>query len=48
MRACLGLRGTVPPAAGLMDSAAKEIKQMLVDNGMADMPLGVDIVRAAR
>ena len=39
----LGLRGTVPPSAGLMDSAAKEIKQMLVDNGMADMPLGVDI-----
>ena len=26
-----------------MDSAAKEIKQMLVDNGLADMPLGVDI-----
>ena len=39
----LGLRGTVPPAAGLMDSAAKEIKQMLVDAGLDGMPLGVDI-----
>lgn len=39
----LGLRGTVPPAAGLMEGAAKEIKQMLIDVGVGDMPLGVDI-----
>ena len=34
----LGLRGTVPPAAGLMKSAAQEIKQMLTESGLADMP----------
>ena len=39
----LGLRGTVPPAAGLMEGAAKEIKQMLVDAGLDKLPLGVDI-----
>ena len=43
----LGLRGTVPPAAGLMDSAAKEIKQMLVDNGMADHAARRRYLRAA-
>ncbi len=40
----LGLRGTVPPDAGLMKSAAEEIKAMLVEFGVADMPVGVDIV----
>lgn len=40
----LGLRGAVPPTAGLMQKACREIKQMLVDAGVADMPLGVDIV----
>jgi len=40
----LGLRGTVPPDAGLMKSAAEEIKAMLVEIGVADMPVGVDIV----
>ena len=40
----LGLRGAVPPEAGLMSSAAKEIKDLLVANGVADMPLGVDLV----
>jgi Xaa-Pro aminopeptidase len=39
----IGLRGTVPPSAGFMESAAKEIKQMLVDAGVADQPIGVDI-----
>jgi Xaa-Pro aminopeptidase len=39
----LGLRGTVPPSAGLIERAVKEIKQHLVDAGVADLPLGVDI-----
>ena len=40
----VGLRGTVPPSAGFMERAAKEIKGMLVDAGVADQPVGVDIV----
>ncbi|HEX6998284.1 MAG TPA: Xaa-Pro peptidase family protein [Gammaproteobacteria bacterium] len=40
----LGLRGAVPPDAGLMRDAAKEIKAILVENGVADQPLGVDLV----
>lgn len=40
----LGLRGSVPPDAGLMRDAAKEIKQLMVEAGVADMPLGVDII----
>ncbi|UCH75563.1 MAG: aminopeptidase P family protein [Rhodospirillales bacterium] len=40
----LGLRGAVPPDAGLMAQAAKEIKAMLVEAGVADQPIGVDIV----
>jgi Xaa-Pro aminopeptidase len=40
----LGLRGSVKPEAGLMRKAAEEIKQILVDAGLADMPLGVDII----
>jgi Xaa-Pro dipeptidase len=40
----LGMRGTVPPAAGLMKRHAEEIKSLLVEAGVADMPLGVDLV----
>ena len=40
----LGLRGAVPPDAGLMEQAAKEIKALLVDAGVADQPVGIDIV----
>jgi Xaa-Pro aminopeptidase len=40
----IGLRGAVPPKAGLMKDAAKEIKDILVQNGVADQPLGVDLV----
>ena len=39
----LGLRGTVPPAAGLMTKAAEQIKSMLDEAGIGDMPIGVDI-----
>jgi Xaa-Pro aminopeptidase len=40
----IGLRGAVAPDAGLFTRAAKEIKEILVAEGTADMPLGVDIV----
>jgi len=40
----IGLRGAVAPDAGLFTGAAREIAQILRDEGVADMPLGVDIV----
>ena len=40
----LGLRGAVPPDAGLMRQAAEEIKSIMSAHGVADMPLGVDII----
>lgn len=43
----LGMRGAVAPSAGLMESAIKEIKSLLVEAGVEDMPVGVDIVEPA-
>ena len=40
----LGLRGMVPPSAGLMRGHAEEIKGILVEEGVADLPVGVDII----
>ncbi|HEV8404087.1 MAG TPA: Xaa-Pro peptidase family protein [Candidatus Limnocylindrales bacterium] len=40
----IGLRGAVAPDAGLFRSAAREIAAILRAEGVADMPLGVDIV----
>jgi Xaa-Pro aminopeptidase len=40
----VGLRGTVPPDAGLVRRAALEIKAVLDENGVGNMPLGVDVV----
>jgi Xaa-Pro aminopeptidase len=40
----LGLRGSVSADAGLFDVAAQEILSMLVEQGVADMPVGLDIV----
>jgi Xaa-Pro aminopeptidase len=40
----LGMRGAVAPSAGLMVSAVREIKGLLEDAGLADAPVGVDIV----
>jgi Xaa-Pro aminopeptidase len=40
----LGLRGSVAPEAGLFDRAAREIKGMLEDAGVAHLPVGVDVV----
>ena len=39
----LGLRGSVAEEAGLFKQAAEEIKQLLQHEGVADMPIGVDI-----
>lgn len=43
----VGLRGTVSPESGLMQRAAEEIKAILEDNGVAHMPVGVDLVEPA-
>src|ERR1700754_408501 len=40
----LGMRGAIAPSAGLMESAVREMKGMLTDAGLADQPVGVDIV----
>ncbi|MFL5750345.1 MAG: M24 family metallopeptidase [Chloroflexota bacterium] len=40
----IGLRGAVAPDAGLFTRAAREIAEILRDEGVADMPIGVDIV----
>ncbi len=40
----LGLRGAVHPKIGLMRKAALEIKSILDENGVGDMPVGVDLV----
>lgn len=43
----LGLRGAVHPKIGLMRRAAEEIKSILDENGVGDMPVGVDVVEPA-
>jgi len=40
----LGLRGAIAPTVGLMESAVREIKALLQEAGVADAPIGVDIV----
>ena len=40
----LGMRGAVGGDGKLFKSAAREIQALLVEEGVADMPLGVDIV----
>jgi len=40
----LGLRGSVPSDANLFRNAAREIHDLLKVEGVADMPVGVDIV----
>src|SRR5882757_5515919 len=40
----LGLRGAIAPSAGLMESAVRQLKGLLEDAGVADAPIGVDIV----
>lgn len=43
----LGLRGAIHPEVGLMADAVKTIKGMLIDAGVANLPVGVDIVEPA-
>ncbi|MFC1795635.1 M24 family metallopeptidase [Pseudomonadota bacterium] len=43
----VGLRGTVSPESGLMQRAALEIKAVLEENGVAHLPVGVDLVEPA-
>jgi Xaa-Pro dipeptidase len=43
----LGMRGAVAPSAGLMEAAVKEIKGLLEDAGVANEPIGIDIVEPA-
>jgi Xaa-Pro dipeptidase len=40
----VGLRGAVSPKAGLFKKAAKEIHDILKAEGVAKMPLGIDVV----
>jgi len=40
----VGLRGAVAPEAGLFTRAAREVVEILSREGVADMPIGVDIV----
>ncbi|HEX3780404.1 MAG TPA: Xaa-Pro peptidase family protein [Pseudonocardiaceae bacterium] len=40
----LGLRGAISPDAGLMVEAVSQIKDLLTQAGVADAPVGVDIV----
>ena len=40
----VGLRGAVAPDAGLFSGAAREVKEILRAEGVADMPIGVDIL----
>jgi Xaa-Pro aminopeptidase len=40
----LGLRGAVHSDAGLFRGAAQEIKALLEEEGVADMPVGVDVI----
>jgi Xaa-Pro dipeptidase len=40
----VGLRGAVAPDAGLFRAAAREIREILRSEGVADQPIGVDIV----
>jgi Xaa-Pro dipeptidase len=43
----LGLRGAINPDVGLMKQAVATIKGLLADAGVANMPVGVDIVEPA-
>ena len=39
-----GLRGAVSPRVGLFEQMAQEVKDILEQEGVADMPLGIDVV----
>jgi Xaa-Pro aminopeptidase len=39
-----GLRGAVSPRVGLFEQMAQEVKDILQQEGVADMPVGIDVV----
>ncbi len=39
-----GLRGAIPPQAGLFERCAKELASILKEHGVLGMPLGIDII----
>jgi Xaa-Pro aminopeptidase len=43
----LGLQGAIAPNSGLPANAAQEIAEILRDEGVADMPVGVDTIELA-
>jgi Xaa-Pro dipeptidase len=43
----LGMRGTVPPSAGLMKRHANEIMSLLKEAGVDKLPVGVDLAETA-
>ena len=42
-----GLQGAIHPRVGLQERAVAEIKSILVSDGVADMPLGVDVAETS-
>jgi Xaa-Pro aminopeptidase len=42
-----GLQGAIAPVSGLQRRAAEEIRSVLKEEGLADMPLGVDIAETS-
>jgi Xaa-Pro dipeptidase len=38
-----GMRGAINPKVGLFEAAAKEIKDILVQEGVANLPIGLDV-----
>jgi Xaa-Pro aminopeptidase len=42
-----GMRGAIGPKVGLFEGAAKEIKAILVEEGVANMPIGLDLCEPA-
>jgi Xaa-Pro dipeptidase len=40
----VGLRGTIPPDQGLVKRAAQEIYDVLKEQGVAHMPVGIDVI----
>jgi Xaa-Pro aminopeptidase len=39
-----GMRGAIAPKVGLFEQAAREIKDILAQEGVANLPLGIDLV----
>jgi Xaa-Pro dipeptidase len=42
-----GLQGAISPVVGLQRRAAEEIRSVLNEEGVGDMPLGVDVAEAS-